>query len=69
MMAKALAEKGVPFAHLTYAGEQHGFRQAENIKRTAEAELAFYGSVLGFVPADDIEPVEIHNAGALRRGR
>ena len=65
MMAKAMSEKGIPFAHLTYEGEQHGFRRAENIKRTAEAELAFYGRVLGFTPADEIEPIEIHNAGAL----
>ena len=65
MMAKALLERGIPFAHLAYEGEQHGFRQAQNIKRTAEAELAFYGRVLGFRPADEIEPIEIHNAGAL----
>jgi len=65
MMAKALLDKGIPFAHLTYEGEQHGFRQAQNIKRTAEAELAFYGRVLGFSPADEIEPIEIHNAAAL----
>jgi dipeptidyl aminopeptidase/acylaminoacyl peptidase len=68
MMARALADKGVPFAHLTYEGEQHGFRQAKNIKRTAEAELAFYGKVLGFTPADEIEPIEIHNSSALPVG-
>jgi len=65
MMAEALEANGVPFAYLTFQGEQHGFRRAENIKRAAEAELAFYGRVLGFVPAGDIEPVEIHNAAAL----
>jgi dipeptidyl aminopeptidase/acylaminoacyl peptidase len=65
MMAKALLDKGVPFAHLTYEGEQHGFRQAQNIKRTAEAELAFYGRVLGFTPADDVEAIDIQNAAAL----
>jgi dipeptidyl aminopeptidase/acylaminoacyl peptidase len=65
MMAKALRDKGVPFAHLTYEGEQHGFRQAKNIKRTAEAELAFYGRVMGFEPADEIEPIEIDNQDAL----
>jgi dipeptidyl aminopeptidase/acylaminoacyl peptidase len=65
MMAKALLDKGVPFAHLAYEGEQHGFRQAKNIKRTAEAELAFYGLVLGFTPADDMEPIEVQNADAL----
>lgn len=60
-MAAALREKGVPYAYLSYEGEQHGFRKAENVKRTAEAELYFYGKVLGFEPADDIEPVEIIN--------
>jgi len=59
-MAAALAANGVPYAYVTYPGEQHGFRRAESIRRTAEAELAFYGRVLGFTPADRIEPVEIH---------
>jgi dipeptidyl aminopeptidase/acylaminoacyl peptidase len=67
MMADALLEHGVAFAHLTFEGEQHGFRQAKNIKRAAEAELAFYGQVLGFEPADAIEPIEIHNADSLRQ--
>jgi hypothetical protein len=32
-------------------GEQHGFRKAESIVRSLEAELAFYGEVFGFTPA------------------
>ena len=64
-MAEALRTKGVPFAYLTYEGEQHGFRQAKNIVRTAEAELSFYAQVLGFTPADNIEPIAIENAEAL----
>ena len=55
-MAAALAEKGVPYAYVAYEGEQHGFRKAENIRRTSEAELYFYGRVLGFTPADDLSP-------------
>lgn len=66
MMVDALRVKGVPFAYLAYEGEQHGFRKAENIKRTAEAELYFYGRILGFKPADDLPPVEIENASAIR---
>jgi dipeptidyl aminopeptidase/acylaminoacyl peptidase len=66
MMAAALAQKGVPFAYVAFEGEQHGFRQAKNIIRCAEAELYFYSKVLGFEPADEIAPVEIENAGALR---
>ena len=58
MMIAALAAKGVPHAYVAFPGEQHGFRQAENIIRSLEAELWFYSRVFGFTPADDIEPVE-----------
>jgi dipeptidyl aminopeptidase/acylaminoacyl peptidase len=63
----ALRSAGVPVAYVTYPGEQHGFRRAESIVRTAEAELSFYGQVLGFSPAGVLDPVEIENADALRR--
>lgn len=64
MMADALSRHGIPHAYIAYEDEQHGFRKAENIKRTAEAELSFYAQILGFEPADDLEPVEIrHGAG------
>jgi dipeptidyl aminopeptidase/acylaminoacyl peptidase len=59
VMAAALRERGVPVAHLTFPGEGHGFRQAENIARTLEAELSFYGQVFGFAPAGEIEPVAV----------
>ncbi|MCH8229374.1 MAG: S9 family peptidase [Chloroflexi bacterium] len=65
IMALALREKGIPFALLMFEGEQHGFRQSKNIIRSLEAELYFYGRVLGFTPADEIEPVEIENESAL----
>jgi dipeptidyl aminopeptidase/acylaminoacyl peptidase len=58
-MVAALRSKGVPVAYLPFEGEQHGFRRAENIKRSLEAELYFYGRIFGFTPADQIEPVEI----------
>lgn len=58
----ALEAKGVPVAYVAFEGEQHGFRRAENIRRVLEAELWFYGHVLGFEPADDIEPVEVRGA-------
>jgi dipeptidyl aminopeptidase/acylaminoacyl peptidase len=64
-MVEALRRKGLPFAYLAYEGEQHGFRQAKNIMRTAEAELSFYGQVLGFDPAGNIAAVEVENANAL----
>jgi dipeptidyl aminopeptidase/acylaminoacyl peptidase len=59
VLVAALRRAGLPFAYLTFEGEAHGFRKAETIQRVMEAELSFYGQVLGFTPADDIEPVEI----------
>ena len=59
LMVAALIRKGVPVAYLAYAGEQHGFRQAVNIKRTLDAELYFYAKVFGFELADQVEPVAI----------
>jgi dipeptidyl aminopeptidase/acylaminoacyl peptidase len=58
-MVAALARNGVPHAYLAFEGEQHGFRRAETEIRCLEAELYFYGRILGFEPADDLEPVEI----------
>jgi len=49
-MVAALRAKGLPVEYVTFAGEQHGFRKAETIRRAAEAELSFYGRVLGFTP-------------------
>jgi len=60
VMVDALRRAGLPYAYLTFEGEQHGFRQASTIRRVAEAELSFYGQVLGFQPADDIDPVPIN---------
>ncbi len=64
-LAEALKVKGLPFALLIFEGEQHGFRRADTITRVIEAELWFYGRVLGFEPADAIEPVPIENEAAL----
>ncbi|MBT9259766.1 MAG: prolyl oligopeptidase family serine peptidase [Clostridiales bacterium] len=61
MMVEKLREKGIPVAYLAFPGEGHGFRKAENIRRTLEAELYFYGRVFGFTPADELEAVEIKN--------
>ena len=40
--------RGVPHAHLVFAGEQHGWRRESTIAATLEAELSLYGQVLGF---------------------
>ncbi len=62
-MVEALKSKGLPVAYLAYEGEQHGFRQAKNIKRTLDAELYFYSRLFGFEPADPVELVRIENLG------
>jgi dipeptidyl aminopeptidase/acylaminoacyl peptidase len=64
MMAAAVRSKGWPVAYLAFEGEQHGFRKAETIVRSLEAELFFYGAVFGFTPADQIAPVPIDNLPA-----
>jgi dipeptidyl aminopeptidase/acylaminoacyl peptidase len=59
----ALAAKGIPYAYLPFEGEGHGFRKAENIRRSYEAELSFYGQVFGFQPADAIERLALIRPG------
>jgi dipeptidyl aminopeptidase/acylaminoacyl peptidase len=61
MMVEALRKKGVPVAYVAFEGEQHGFRRAENIKRSLDGELYFYSRVFGFELADKVEPVPIDN--------
>ena len=60
-MVEALRKKGIPVAYLPFEGEQHGFRQAKNIKRALDGELYFYSRVLGFELAESVEPVQIDN--------
>lgn len=60
-MVTALREKGLPHAYVPYEGEQHGFRHAENIRHSLEAELSFYAQIFGFDPAGEIERVRIEN--------
>jgi dipeptidyl aminopeptidase/acylaminoacyl peptidase len=46
----ALATAGIRHALLVFPGEHHGFRKATSIAAAAEAELSFYGQVMGFDP-------------------
>lgn len=55
----ALVANDLPVGYIEFAGEGHGFRGAEAIIRSIEAELWFYGRILGFEPDDDIESVAI----------
>jgi dipeptidyl aminopeptidase/acylaminoacyl peptidase len=56
----ALKRNGIPYAYLLFPGEGHGFRRAENQRRSREAELSFYAQVFGFKLADEFEPIEVH---------
>jgi dipeptidyl aminopeptidase/acylaminoacyl peptidase len=60
-MVEAIKSKGIPVAYVPFPGEQHGFRQAQNIKRSLDAELYFYSRVFGFDLAEEVEPVRIEN--------
>ncbi|MGI8667103.1 MAG: prolyl oligopeptidase family serine peptidase [Jatrophihabitans sp.] len=50
MFRDAMVAKGIPHAYLAYAGESHGFRRLQSQIESREAELSFYGQVLGFEP-------------------
>ena len=61
MMVEALRKKKLPVAYVAFEGEQHGFRQAANIKRALDGELYFYSRIFGFELAEAVEPVPIEN--------
>ncbi|HEX3884290.1 MAG TPA: prolyl oligopeptidase family serine peptidase [Stellaceae bacterium] len=46
MMVDALRRRGIPTGYLLFAGEGHGFRRAENVKRALDAELYFYAELV-----------------------
>jgi dipeptidyl aminopeptidase/acylaminoacyl peptidase len=59
MIVAALKDRGIPHAYLLFEGEGHGFRKAENVVASLEAELSFYAQILGFIPADGIPKLAI----------
>ncbi len=61
LIVNALRARRAPVAYLLYPGEAHGFRRSENIIRSLQAELTFYGRVFGFTPADDLPELLIEN--------
>jgi dipeptidyl aminopeptidase/acylaminoacyl peptidase len=58
LMVSALRTRGLPVVYLSFEGEGHGFKRAETITRCLAAELAFYGQVFRFEPADELPPLE-----------
>jgi dipeptidyl aminopeptidase/acylaminoacyl peptidase len=61
VMVEALRNSGVPVAYMTLEGEGHGFRKADSIVRTLEAELYFYLRIFGLTAPDAVAPVAIDN--------
>ena len=66
-VADALRARGVPVAHVEFEGEAHGFRFFETNVRVHQTELAFFGQVFGFDPADELPPMHIDNLDGLAR--
>jgi dipeptidyl aminopeptidase/acylaminoacyl peptidase len=64
VMVEALRTRGVPVAYLTLEGEGHGFRKADSIVRTLQAELVFYLRVFGIPVPADLPAIEIDNLSA-----
>jgi dienelactone hydrolase len=60
-IAADLAAHGIRYAYITFEGESHGFRKAENIVASLEAELSFYGQIMGFTPPG-VPPVPLDGA-------
>ena len=63
-MVEALRARRLPVAYLTLEGEGHGFRKADSVVRTLEAELVFYLRVFGIPVADGLPAIEIENLPA-----
>jgi dipeptidyl aminopeptidase/acylaminoacyl peptidase len=61
VIVEDLKRRQVPYAYIGFEGEGHGFRRAENVRRSLEAEAYFYSKVFGFELADELDPVEIEN--------
>jgi dipeptidyl aminopeptidase/acylaminoacyl peptidase len=57
-IAAELAAHGIRHAYLVFKGESHGFRRADTIATSLEAELSFYAQILGF-SAPGIPALEI----------
>ena len=61
LIVDALRERGIPHAYLLFEGEGHGFRKAETIVTSLQAELSFYAQILGFEPGDQVPRLAIQH--------
>jgi dipeptidyl aminopeptidase/acylaminoacyl peptidase len=64
LIVGALRSRKIPHAYLLFEGEGHGFRKAENIVRSLEAELSFYLQVLGIEGDGSVPVLEIEHLAA-----
>lgn len=60
-VADALTRNKVPVAYIEFEGEGHGFRKRESVLCVINSELAFFGRIFGFRPADVLPELEIKN--------
>jgi dipeptidyl aminopeptidase/acylaminoacyl peptidase len=60
-IVNGLQDAGLPVAYVSFEGEGHGFRKAENIKRSLDAELYFYGRIFNFDTGEIDPPLPIQN--------
>jgi dipeptidyl aminopeptidase/acylaminoacyl peptidase len=60
-MVAAMNARRLPVAFYLFAGEGHGFRKAQTLRRVLELELDFYGRAFGFTAPDLGERVTIAN--------
>ncbi len=61
VMIRELLDEGLPVGYEFFPGESHGFRTQENIIKCAEAELAFYASLMGFDLSEEVYSVKLYN--------
>ena len=61
LIFEALKTSGVATAYVSFEGEGHGFRKAENIVHAIQAELYFYSKVLNMPVADNLPEIQIDN--------
>jgi dipeptidyl aminopeptidase/acylaminoacyl peptidase len=52
VIAAELAAHGIKHAYIAFEGESHGFRRADSMITSLEAELSFYGQLFGFKPGN-----------------
>ena len=61
LIVEALEERKIPHTYLLFEGEGHGFRKAESVVASLEAELSFYAQILGFEPGNPIPRLDVRH--------